>query len=121
MQFQVAAQSTHWFGVSVLGRDDNNRRPLAFDDSVTDFRVRQFQVKLSGDHGPAMGDTFMVDTDSLDRPLLLLRFLIGKLVYACVVSEACYSNLVFMLQEPAPAQSFGHALLHELNWPLAAI
>ena len=100
VQFQVTAQSTHWFGVTVLGQNlgqnNNNRRPLAFDDSVTDFRVGQFQVKLSGnrDRGPAMGDTFMVDTDSLDRPLLLLRFLIGKLVYAfnnhCVVSEASF-------------------------------
>ena len=53
VQFQVTAQSTHWFGVTVLGHSSNNRRPLAFDDSVTDFRVGQFLVKLSGDHRPA--------------------------------------------------------------------
>ena len=37
------------------------------------------------------------------------------LVYAFVANEASYSNIVFLLQEPAPSQSFGHVLQHELN------
>lgn len=97
--FQITA-STHWFGVTVLGQ---NRRPLAFADSVTDYEVEQFQVRISNTV-PAVDDTLIVD-NLLNRPLLLLRFLLGKQSWQkCMVNEifsivaAAYSYSWFQSQ-----------------------
>ena len=74
MQFQITS-STFWFGVTVL--TNGARRPLAFANSNTEYRVEQYQERpITGNSGPLQNAMFSVSS-LLNRPLLLFRFLIG--------------------------------------------
>ncbi len=74
--FQIPS-SEYTFGIVTSSRDV---RPLAFANSVREYRVEQFSDRL-GSNGPSPGSTVTLsDRDrNNDHALLLMRFIIGKL------------------------------------------
>ena len=70
-QFQIPP-STYTFGVMII---NNNVKPLAFANTVTEYRVEQYQGAL-GNLPPGSMFT-LTENSQVNRSLLLLRFLIG--------------------------------------------
>ncbi len=98
--FQIPS-SEYTFGIVIT---NNSVRPLAFADSVREYRVEQFRASL-GTAGPQLGSIVnLTEGDRLtDRALLLIRAIIGILVNIiecrhnilwCRYSRACYVSMV---------------------------
>jgi hypothetical protein len=74
--FQLMS-SAHWFGVVPLR--NNNNRPLAFNNSINEYRVEQYQVGHVNRPGPVVNETFSSVNDlRTDQSFILLRFYIGE-------------------------------------------
>ena len=75
--FQIPA-SEYTFGIV----NNNNIRPLAFVNSVMEYRFDQFITGGFGNSGPRVGTTVTFTEEDLitDRALLLLRIIIGMLL-----------------------------------------
>ena len=71
-QFQIPP-STYTFGVMII---NNSVKPLAFTNTVTEYRVEQYQASLSSSLPP--GSIFtLTENNQVNRSLLLLRLFIG--------------------------------------------
>ena len=77
-QFQLPTTS-YTFAVMVI---NNNARPLAFANSVTEYRYEQFQAHL-GSSAPPPGNIPSLSQNDVvtDESLLLLRFILGNILY----------------------------------------
>ena len=71
-QFHIPP-STYKFGVEII---NNNVKPLAFANTVTEYRVEQYQASFES--SPSPGNMFtLTENNQVNQPLLLLRFPIG--------------------------------------------
>ncbi len=75
--FQIPSSE---YTFSIVTTSSRNVRPLAFANSVREYRVEQYSDRL-GNNGPSPGSTVTLrDRDkNNDHALLLMRFIIGKL------------------------------------------
>ncbi len=90
--FQIPS-SEYTFGIVIINRDV---RPLAFDDSVMEYRVEQFTL---GNAEPSEGSKVPLSNGNRinDQSLLLMRFIMGNINqkqlprYCYYPSHACSS------------------------------
>ncbi len=77
--FQIPS-SEYTFGIVITNRDV---RPLAFVDSVMGYCFDQFRTSDFGNDGPEVNTTVTFTEEDLitDRALLLIRVIIGMLLY----------------------------------------
>ena len=80
-QFQIPP-STYTFGVQII---NNNVKPLAFTNTVTEYHVEQYQGGL-GNLPPGSMFT-LTENAQVNRSLLLLRFIIGMYLIANVIHD----------------------------------
>ena len=85
-QFQIPP-STYTFGVVII---NNNVKPLAFANTVTEYRVEQYQTSFGS--LPSGFMFILTENSQVNRSLLLLRFSIGmkKILNLIFIQQLLY-------------------------------
>ncbi len=105
--------SEYTFGIVITNRDV---RPLAFADSVREYRVEQYSDRL-GNNGPSPGSTVtLLDGDrNTDHTLLLMRFTIGILISSAWIIFCWCMDLVSVVYRRPNKSIFRLAVQRKLS------